>query len=105
MKSITIRPDGTVEFLGDVCPVDLPLANRRRRRVSTIQPVSVLKRAAFRILRRVAGDTGRIAAWTRTWTGPWRATILATGQSEVFLDRQAAINWEYEVINSPRFEL
>lgn len=105
MKSITLLPDGTVEFLGDDPGIDLPLANAVRRRVSTIRPVRFLKGLAFRILRTVFGDTGRAAAFTRKWKGPWRATILATGQSAVFLDRQAAIDWEYEVLTGPKFEL
>jgi hypothetical protein len=102
---IKIRADGMIEFLGDVCPVDLPLEKATRRRVSTILPTQSAKRIAFRLLRFVAGDRGAVAAWTRTWAGPWRATILRTGDTELFDDRQAAIDWEYSVINSPKFEL
>ena len=103
---IRIRADGQIEWLGDVCPIDLPLDGKpTKRRVSTILPVNTVKRAFFRLIRQVAGDGGRLAAWTRTWAGPWRATILATGQNETFSDRQAAIDWEYSILNSPNFEL
>jgi hypothetical protein len=103
---INIEPDGQISFLGDLpAGLDLPLANPRRRRVSTIQPVSLAKRWAFLFLRKVAGDTGRVAAWTRTWKCKWRATILATGQTAVFENRQAALDWEYEILTGPKFEL
>ena len=105
MKTITILPSGEIEFLGDQCPVDLPLANAVRRRVSTIHPTQCWKRVAFLTLRLLCGDRGLAAAFTRKWKGPWRATILATGQSAVFENRQAAIDWEYEVLTGPRFEL
>lgn len=102
---IKIRTDGQIEWLGKL-PIDLPLdGTPTKRRVSTILPVNPVKRAFFRLIRQVAGDDGRPAAWTRTWAGPWRATILATGQSAVFDNRQAAIDWEYEILNSPKFEL
>ncbi|HXJ55423.1 MAG TPA: hypothetical protein VNU68_02050 [Verrucomicrobiae bacterium] len=105
MSTITILPDGTVEFLGDTCPLDLPLANPVRRRVSTIQPTVWWKRTAFLFLRRVCGERGRVAAFTRRWKGPWKAVILATGQSAVFDSRQAAIDWEYQVLTGPKFDL
>jgi hypothetical protein len=105
VKTITILPSGEIEFLGDTCPIDLPLANPVRRRVSTIQPTVWWKRTAFLFLRRVCGERGRVAAFTRRWKGPWKAVILATGESAMFDSRQAAIDWEYEVLSSPRFDL
>ena len=105
IHTITITPEGNVEFLGDTLPIDLPLGKTVRRRVSVIRPLNVWKRIAFISLRLLCKDTGRAAAFTRTWRGPWRATILATGQSAVFENRQAAIDWEYEVLTGPKFEL
>jgi len=98
MKTIFIEPDGSVSFLGDVCPLDLPLANPIRRRASNIRPVRFWKRMAFVLCRLVAGERGRAADWTRTWSGPWRATILATGQGAVFERRSEAVAWEIGVI-------
>ena len=97
MKTITILPSGEVQFLGE-CPVDLPLMNAVRRRVSTICPVRVDKRLAFRALRTVFGDEGRVAAFTRKWKGTWRATILATGQTQTFNTRARAVAWEIGVL-------
>jgi hypothetical protein len=104
-QTIFIEPDGSVSFLGDTCPIDLPLGNPIRRRVSVIHPVSPLKKVAFLFFRLVAGETGRVADWTRRWSGPWRATILATGQSAVFERRQAAIDWEMEILTGPKIDL
>lgn len=105
MKTITILTDGQVQFLGDVPPVDIPLGKIKRRRVSVIWPVNFWKRMAFLFLRRRFGDRGRVADWTRRWSGPWKATILATGDSYVAESRQACIDWELETLRGPRFEL
>jgi len=105
MKTILILPDGTVQFLGDDPGVDLPLGKVRRTRVSTILPCTAAKRCAFRVIRWLCGDRGSAAAWTRTWKCEWRATILATGESAVFENRQACVDWEYQVLSGPKFEL
>ena len=55
---------------------------------------------AFKFLRRIFGEAGRVADWTRTWAGPWRCVILATGQSAVFESREEAICWEIEVLTA-----
>jgi len=96
--NLTIEPDGQVSYIGTL-PIDLPLANPVRRRVSTIQPTVVWKRTAFLFLRRVCGDDGRVAAFTRTWSGPWTATILATHQTATFNTRAEAIAWELDILN------
>jgi hypothetical protein len=95
MKTITILPDGSVSFLGE-CPVDLPLLNAVRRRVSKIEPKRFWKKKAFQVLRLVAGDTGRVAAFTRTWSGKWTARILATGETYTAETRAECIRWEIE---------
>lgn len=108
-KIIQIDNDGNVEFIGSSngdCPIPgLPLGNGHSRRLSHIIPERSGKRMAFLFLRKIFGDRGRVAAWTRTWAGPWRCVILSTGQSEVFDNRQSAVDWEYEIITSPRFDL
>ncbi len=97
--TITILTNGDIQFLGDVCPLDLPLGKAVRRRVSTIRPTRTWRLIVFLILRRVCGEQGRVAAWTRTWTGPWRCRILKTGETAVFETRAEAIGWEIETIN------
>lgn len=106
---LQIDNDGNVEFIGstnDDCPIPgLELGNGKTRRLSTIRPERRIKRTAFVVLRKIFGDRGRIADWTRTWAGPWRCVILSTGETEVFDNRQAAVDWEYEIITEPKFEL
>lgn len=99
--NITIETDGSITFLGELpADLDLPLGNPIRRRVSVIQPVSPLKKVTFLFLRLVAGDTGRAAAFTRKWKGPWLCTILATGQSAVFERRDQAVAWEVGILTA-----
>lgn len=100
MKTITILPTGEVQFLGDIPPVDLPLGKMRRQRVSTILPLTATKRCAFKLLRLLFGERGRVAAWTRTWQCEWRVTILATRQSAVFETREDAIRWEIGILEA-----
>jgi hypothetical protein len=102
---INITKEGNLEFIEGQMPLALPLGDGTSRRVSTIRPERFAKRTAFLFLRRLAGERGRIAAWTRTWAGPWRCVILATGQTEVFDQRQAAIDWELEILTDPKFDL
>jgi hypothetical protein len=98
VRTITILPSGEVEFLGDACPVDLPLANPIKRRASRIEPTRFWKRKSFQALRLVAGESGRVASFTRTWAGSWTAVILATGQTATFNTRAEAIAWEISVL-------
>ena len=49
-------------------------------RAGYVWPKHPVKRAAFRLLRRVFGDAGRVAAWTRRWRGPWVVVAAKTGR-------------------------
>ena len=65
------------------------------RRGGYVLPASPSKRAAFRLLRRVFGDRGRVAAWTRTWSGPWLVQMSPTGDVlGPFANRDAAVRAE-----------
>lgn len=76
-------------------------------RLSTITPIGSFKLAAFRLLRWLFGERGRVAEFTRKWKGPWYVEIIATGEWSVFLKRSDAVAWEIERINSnpARFDL
>ena len=52
---------------------------REVRRGGHVVPAGLLRRVAFRLLRRVFGNRGRAAAWTRTWSGPWLLKMLPAG--------------------------
>ena len=67
----------------------------QERRGGYVLPASPSKRAAFRLLRRVFGDRGRVAAWTRTWSGPWLVQMSPTGDVlGPFANRDAAVRAE-----------
>ena len=97
--TITLHPAGTVEFIGDD-PLRLPLENIRSRRLSNIWPLDPVKRAAFRLLRLLFGDEGRVAAWTRRWHGPWEATIIDSKRSFIHFSRAACVAWERSVLEN-----
>lgn len=76
---------------------DMPIVlegTMQKQRASHILPVNGVKRAAFKVLRRVFGETGRVADWTRRWRGPWYAEIIATGETFTHWDRQKCVDWE-----------
>ena len=90
---ITIEPDGRMVTFGDAPELE-SLGTVKRQRVSHILPVHADKQIAFRILRILFGERGRVAAWTRTWCGPW--IVLMVNSRKVFAhpSRAVCIQWE-----------
>jgi len=77
-----IKADGTMHVVAHA-PDDLASFRGRvahSARGGYVWPQRRLKRFAFRLLRKLFGRNGRIAAWTRTWRGPWTVIVAATGQ-------------------------
>jgi hypothetical protein len=70
-------------------------------RGSYILPISRPKRWAFRLFRRLFGETGRVAAWTRSWRGPWRVDLGPSAGPVIqpFTNRQDAIDAEIVWLN------
>jgi len=103
MKTITIRPDGSIEYIQD---------DRLKRfeseatatvtRVSRIEPVSLPLRVAFLFLRSVVSDKSCIADWTRQWSCCWRVRIFGGPTFGSFSSRQEAINAEIGFIQDQR---
>ena len=102
---INITPEGNLEFVEGQMPLDLPLGNGTRRRLSHMRPEVFWKKIAFILLRKIFCDRGNVEFLTRKWKGPWRATIISTGQTEVFNSRGEAIMWELEILNGALFDL
>lgn len=48
-------------------------------RGSNVLPGGRVKAAAFLLLRRLFGETGHVAAWTRRWQGPWQVDYSPLG--------------------------
>lgn len=94
MTIITIKQTGEVQWIGDAMPIPVTIVERKR--LSTIEPFDTVKRDAFRLLRFMFGEQGRVAAWTRKWRGLWLVTILETGEWSVFRKRANAVRWELE---------
>jgi hypothetical protein len=74
-----------------------------RKRVSYIYPQNFILRAVFKALRKLFGDNGRIAEWTRNWKCRWQVEILDENKSEKkifkgFKDRKTAIEFEKNYI-------
>lgn len=90
---------GSLEFLG-APPPRLELPAPVRRRFSEIVPRRRWPRLAFRVLRRVFGEQGRVAEWTRAWKVEWLAIILLgkfRGAQRVDHDRARLVTWEQEL--------
>lgn len=46
-----------------------------KRRASHVEPASRVLRVVFHATRRVFGEAGRCAAWTRSWCCVWRVDL------------------------------
>jgi len=91
---------GTVQYL--IGEVKFDIGPSKVLRYSNVEPCNAMLRAAFKMLRTLAGDTGRIAEWTRTWRVYWRADLRISGGPLLegrWLDRQEAINAEVAYFN------
>jgi hypothetical protein len=74
-----------------------------RKRVSHIYPQNFILRTVFKTLRKLFGDNGKIADWTRNWKCKWQVEILDENKSEKkifkgFKDRKIAIDFEKNFI-------
>lgn len=97
--TVTVLPNGDVQFIGEDI-FDLPLGKIRRRRLSTIQPNVVWRKAAFLLLRTVFGDRGRVAAFTRKWNCEWEVRLIGRPGTFRSMDRSACVAWEMEAFNN-----
>lgn len=93
--TLLIAPGGQIMTLGDAHLQELGLTGEvTRKRASSVVPVNRFKRAGFLGLRCLFGERGRVAEWTRTWTGPWTGRILATGETFTAQSRRVVLKWE-----------
>jgi hypothetical protein len=94
-----IKSNGDLEFF-PVPPPGLVVTELKSQRYSEIVPEPMVQRLAFRILRQLFGDEGRVASWTRTWHCLWECRILrgpATGACKRNFSRPALLDWEHRV--------
>ena len=72
------------------------------KRASHVEPLKLWQAYAFRLLRKVFGDEGRVANWTRDWKCMWIVDCRPTGgplHPLIFVNRARAIEFEIEWLN------
>lgn len=91
---IHIEPGGRAWTLGDM-PDGLCIGGDVTvTRASHILPVHPIKRLAFKTLRSLFGERGRVAAYTRSWVGPWESIIINTNKRFSHPSRRVCLDWE-----------
>lgn len=102
MTALIIHPDGRVEAVADdiARSIAAELGNMTTRRASHVLPAHPIKRAAFRLLRSVFSEQGKVAAWCRNWRGPWQVRFASDPGTVVYShkSRRVCIDWEVKTI-------
>lgn len=99
---ISISEDGIVRFLVNDTTKGLLDEDCVTRRASHVEPVSSVLRTIFHVLRRIFGDKGWMATFTRRWPCFWRINFTPINGpilNYVYRDRQQAIEAEIEWLN------
>lgn len=96
---IQIRRDGTIVSLSNLeVTLDGPVTTTR---ASHVEPFRLIPRLAFRLIRRVFGETGAAANWTREWNVLWRVRFPgSSGWAYGPASRSRCIAWEVETLSS-----
>ena len=95
---IRIRRDGFIEWLAPP-PVPFKVEKQTKVRYSEIVPLNPFLCIAFRVLRFLFGESGRVSEFTRSWKCVWLAHILIgehKDEAQVSQYRDALITWEHE---------
>jgi len=78
--TVTIDESGDMVYLKTPeSDIFMELGERITARASHVLPVRFWHRQAFRILRTLFGDYGRIAQWTREWSTRWYVDTRLVG--------------------------
>ena len=97
MWHIKIDENGNIttfaEELREIDPSLYEEVKSTKRRVSHILPKNPLKRIFFKVLRKLFGEEGKVADWTRKWKGKWIVIIDGEVKGE-FESREEAIEFE-----------
>ena len=113
--TVTITEDGDLLYLKtSEHDIFAEMGEVVTKRASHVEPSEFWLRVAFRLLRIVFGERGRVAEWTRGWRTIWRIDthpvggpllrwkhLLPEGSESIatFSNRQAAINAEIDFLN------
>jgi hypothetical protein len=96
-RIISIHGSIVTGFADELKFEGLAVGEVKKQRVSRILPIHPVKRLFFRAIRLMANDESRIAAWTRSWDGPWQVQIDKKNYG-CFNDRHEAIAFEKQKI-------
>lgn len=100
--ALFIAPDGTVSAVSDETAeaIARTLGRTSKRRASHVLPEHPGKQIAFVILRKLFGETGRVADWCRSWRGPWE--VYWKGERTPAFrhpSRRVCLAWEVKQLN------
>jgi hypothetical protein len=103
-----VHPGGVIQGVNDDTTetISESIGTPVKRRASHVWPIHPVKRAAFRFLRSLVGERGRIAEWCRRWHGPWEVRFVDPLNHRrigavVFShpSRRVCIDWEIKQLN------
>lgn len=94
---------GTAQFVLDESTRPLTaLGHATIERASHVVPTGFWQRMAFKVLRRLFGDDGKAAAFTRGWRCSWYADMVGGERLGPYATREAALAAERDWIREHR---
>ena len=87
-----------IGFADEVGKLSVKTNNINTKRVSYIYPKNKVLRLCFTFLRKIFGDKGIVAEWTRNWNVKWIVIIDNKIYNREFKNRKDAIKFEKQVI-------
>lgn len=109
---IYVHPDGRIESIEHPALERFTQQHGTKsslKRASHIEPCSWWIRQVFHVLRRLGGEYGRLAAFTRSWKCCWRVDLRLSGGPitdcdetgvPFARDRQRALDFEVRWLNA-----
>jgi|TARA_Y100000310_G_scaffold98201_1_gene95899 hypothetical protein len=95
---VIIERDGTMRaIVDDVGDLFDGARSVTVRRASHVVPVGRVRGIVYRAIRSVISDHGRMAGWTRCWSGPWLVDLSLVGGPSVlgvYATRRVALDAE-----------
>lgn len=99
---IVVNEDGTIQQIVTDEMVAFE-GEATTRRASNVMPLAPVKRAAFKMLRTVFGEKGRVSDWTRRWKGPHIAVMVDGPVLGPYPSRQGALDAELRWLLDNKF--
>ena len=100
--TLIIDENGDCKMILTQTAKQLNLTDSPSARASHVEPVNVVLRFLFHVIRRIVRDDSATAGWTRVWPCLWRVNMSPVGAGILpvhYSNRQAAIDAEVEALN------